>query len=151
MRCGQAADGLAGGHPQTVQEKIEAIHDLAVDDQVAAQVATDLLRRPGVAFHAAHDDRARELFHRAHLQAEAWPDDASDDVPCNPLTNSPVAPALRSTNKVLLFLGWKKARHQLLTATHDLVPALRDEQLAEDVQEVTAQDVAPAPRRLRLG
>lgn len=32
--------------PQTVQEKIEAIHDLAADDQVAAQVATDLLRRP---------------------------------------------------------------------------------------------------------
>ncbi|MFF5313690.1 DUF6192 family protein [Streptomyces massasporeus] len=37
-------------NPQTPQEKVEAIHDLAVDDQVAARVATDFLRRPSVAF-----------------------------------------------------------------------------------------------------
>lgn len=32
--------------PQSVQEKVEAIHDLASDEQVAARVATDFLRRP---------------------------------------------------------------------------------------------------------
>ncbi|MFE4825129.1 DUF6192 family protein [Streptomyces sp. NPDC056704] len=42
--------------PRSVQEKVEAIHDLAVDEQVAARVATDFLRRPGVAFRAAGDD-----------------------------------------------------------------------------------------------
>ncbi|MFJ2833548.1 DUF6192 family protein [Streptomyces sp. NPDC087263] len=30
--------------PESVQEKVDAIHDLAADDQVAAQVATDFLR-----------------------------------------------------------------------------------------------------------
>ncbi|MEU1916256.1 DUF6192 family protein [Streptomyces massasporeus] len=37
-------------NPQTSQGKVEAIHDLAVDDQVAARVATHFLRRPSVAF-----------------------------------------------------------------------------------------------------
>ncbi|WP_161789641.1 DUF6192 family protein [Phaeacidiphilus oryzae] len=32
--------------PETPVEKVKAIHELAVDDQVAAQVARDLLRRP---------------------------------------------------------------------------------------------------------
>lgn len=32
--------------PRSVREKVEAIHDLAVDEQVAAQVATDFQRRP---------------------------------------------------------------------------------------------------------
>ncbi|MGW7510030.1 DUF6192 family protein [Streptomyces massasporeus] len=36
-------------NPQTSQGKVEAIHDLAVDDQVAARVATHFLRRPSVA------------------------------------------------------------------------------------------------------
>ncbi|WP_329453721.1 DUF6192 family protein [Streptomyces sp. NBC_01724] len=34
--------------PESVQEKVDAIHDLAADDQVAARVATDFLRRPPV-------------------------------------------------------------------------------------------------------
>ncbi|MFJ4359077.1 DUF6192 family protein [Streptomyces massasporeus] len=38
------------GNPQTSQEKVEAIHDLAVGDQVAARVATHFLRRPSVVF-----------------------------------------------------------------------------------------------------
>ncbi|MFI9029989.1 DUF6192 family protein [Streptomyces sp. NPDC053560] len=82
------------------------------------------------------------LFYRAHLQAEEWLDDAGGDVPGNALGNFPVALASRCTIKVLLFLGWKKVCHQLLTVAYDRVPALRDEQLAEDVQEVIAQDVA---------
>ncbi|MGW1530442.1 DUF6192 family protein [Streptomyces sp. NPDC002159] len=32
--------------PESVQEKVEAIHDLATDDAVAAVVTTDFLRRP---------------------------------------------------------------------------------------------------------
>ncbi|MEV0604672.1 DUF6192 family protein [Streptomyces sp. NPDC050315] len=128
--------------PQTAQEKIEAIHDLAADDQVAARVATDLLRRPEVAFHAAHDDQARELFYRARIEADQWTDDESADVPGSPLEDSPIAPALRAMDKTLLFLDWKKACHQLLVATHDLVPALQDEDLGEDVAAVIEQGLA---------
>ncbi|MEV4449706.1 DUF6192 family protein [Streptomyces mirabilis] len=42
--------------PESVQEKVDAIHDLAADDQVAARVATDFLRRPAVASKAMADD-----------------------------------------------------------------------------------------------
>lgn len=48
--------GYHGPGPETSQEKIEAVHDLVADEQVAAQVATDLLRRPSVAFKAMTDD-----------------------------------------------------------------------------------------------
>ncbi|MGX1676338.1 DUF6192 family protein [Streptomyces sp. NPDC055400] len=37
--------GYHGLAPETVQEKVEAVHDLVADEQVATQVATDLLRR----------------------------------------------------------------------------------------------------------
>ncbi|MFF7888240.1 DUF6192 family protein [Streptomyces sp. NPDC020794] len=37
---------------ESVQEKVDAIHDLAADDQVAARVASDFLRRPAVASKA---------------------------------------------------------------------------------------------------
>ncbi|EMF56821.1 hypothetical protein GTY82_08260 [Streptomyces sp. SID5476] len=42
--------------PESVQEKVEAIHDLATDDAVAAVVTTDFLRRPAVADKAMADD-----------------------------------------------------------------------------------------------
>ncbi|WP_052869713.1 DUF6192 family protein [Streptomyces niger] len=125
--------------PQTAQEKIEAIHDLAADEQVASRAVTDLLRRPEVAFHAAHDDETRHTFHRAWLGADEWPEDDSTDVPGR---ESTITPALRSIDKTLLFLDGKKAAHQLLIATHGLVPELQDEQLAEEAQVVIVQDLA---------
>lgn len=39
-------------------------------------------------------------------------------------------------------MDWKKACHQFVLTTHDLVPALRDEQLDEDVQALIEQDLA---------
>ncbi|WP_219602259.1 DUF6192 family protein [Nonomuraea indica] len=51
----------------SVQQKVERIHDLARDEQVAAAVATDLLRRPEVAFKAMTDTTARHLVNRAQV------------------------------------------------------------------------------------
>ncbi|WP_327350509.1 DUF6192 family protein [Streptomyces sp. NBC_01304] len=48
--------GYHGPGPETVQEKIEAVHDLVADEQVTTKVATDLLRRPSVAFKTMRDD-----------------------------------------------------------------------------------------------
>jgi hypothetical protein len=45
--------------PESVQEKVEALHDLASDDAVAAVVTTDFLRRPAIASRAMADDTAR--------------------------------------------------------------------------------------------
>ncbi|MEU7748102.1 DUF6192 family protein [Nonomuraea sp. NPDC049158] len=51
----------------SVQQEVERIHDLARDEQVAAAVATDLLRRPEVAFKAMADTTARHLVNRAQV------------------------------------------------------------------------------------
>ncbi|WP_249402395.1 DUF6192 family protein [Streptomyces sp. YIM 121038] len=53
--------------PQDVQEKVEAIHDLASDDAVAAVVTTDFLRRPAVATKAMADDTARHAVNEAQF------------------------------------------------------------------------------------
>ena len=60
--------GQKVNHPVTVLEKVRAIHDLAVDEQVAATVATDLLRRPDVAFRAMTDTVARDSVNRAQFE-----------------------------------------------------------------------------------
>ncbi|GAA4340866.1 DUF6192 family protein [Streptomyces venetus] len=53
--------------PESVQEKVEAIHDLATDDAVAAVVTTDFLRRPAVASKAMADDTARHAVNKAQF------------------------------------------------------------------------------------
>nr|WP_248296203.1 DUF6192 family protein [Streptomyces sp. S1D4-11] len=59
--------------PESVQEKVDAIHDLAADDQVAARVATDFLRRPAVASKAMADHTARHAVNEAQFdQSNSW-------------------------------------------------------------------------------
>ncbi|MFG2961180.1 DUF6192 family protein [Streptomyces sp. NPDC048291] len=45
--------------PVTVDEKVQAVADLTRDDEVAAQVATDLLKRPAVTEHVTSAGRVR--------------------------------------------------------------------------------------------
>ncbi|MFF3330503.1 DUF6192 family protein [Streptomyces sp. NPDC002888] len=52
-RVGQRPD-----RPETPAQKVAAIHRLADDDEVAARVATDVLRRPEVAAKVVADDTA---------------------------------------------------------------------------------------------
>lgn len=59
--------GYRPGTPKTVQEKVEAIHDLAADDEVAAVVTTDFLRRPEVASRTMADTTARHAVNRAQV------------------------------------------------------------------------------------
>jgi hypothetical protein len=46
---------------------VEAIHDLAADDAVAAVVTTDFLRRPAIASKAMADDTARHAVNEAQF------------------------------------------------------------------------------------
>jgi hypothetical protein len=62
------AVGWKVASPETVQERVEAIHDLAKEDAVAAAVVTDFLRRPAVAAKAMADDTARHLVNDAQFQ-----------------------------------------------------------------------------------
>ncbi|WP_328841620.1 DUF6192 family protein [Streptomyces europaeiscabiei] len=55
--------------PVAAQEKGEAIRELARDDEVvAAQVATDFLRRPDIAFKAMRDGEDREKVNEAQFE-----------------------------------------------------------------------------------
>ncbi|MEU6738315.1 DUF6192 family protein [Streptosporangium sandarakinum] len=67
MRAAQQAVDQKFAATASVQQKVERIHDLARDEQVAAAVATDLLRRPEVAFKAMTDTTARHLVNRAQV------------------------------------------------------------------------------------
>ncbi|MGW0583309.1 DUF6192 family protein [Streptomyces sp. NPDC002920] len=125
-------------NPQTPQEKVEAIHDLAVDDQVAARVATDFLRRPSVAFQAAGDDTARHLFNKA--QTDRWHQaDEAEPVPGRP--ENPVAPVVRQLDRTIDFLDLIGACHKFVAATGRLVPQTRGRRLSEDEREVIHRNV----------
>ncbi|MFG2961585.1 DUF6192 family protein [Streptomyces sp. NPDC048291] len=127
--------------PVSVQEKVEAIHDLAADEQVAARVATDFLRRPGVAFRAAGDTTARHLFNKA--QSDRW--QQAEEAAAEPLTGqeeSPVAPAIRAIDRTLEFLDLVGACHKFVASTSRLVPLMRDRTLAPDAREVIGHNLA---------
>jgi hypothetical protein len=66
--------------PVTAQEKVEAIRELARDDEaVGAQVATDFLRRPEVAFRAMREAEARENVNEAQFEQAGLDDDEFDE------------------------------------------------------------------------
>ncbi|MFD6286324.1 DUF6192 family protein [Streptomyces sp. NPDC060205] len=132
---GDAAKRLVGWQvdtPRSVQEKVEAIHDLARDEQVAARVATDFLRRPAVAFHAANDRTARHLFNKAQTDRVTQ----YEEEPVVPREESPVAPVVRSIDRALEFLDMVGACHKFIASTSRLVPLFRDRELSGDSREV---------------
>jgi antitoxin component of MazEF toxin-antitoxin module len=57
--------GNKPSRPVTVPQKVTAIHNLAQDDEVAAQIATDVLRRPAVAKKVMADGHARHMVNKA--------------------------------------------------------------------------------------
>ncbi|WP_436637108.1 DUF6192 family protein [Actinomadura kijaniata] len=54
--------------PFTVKEKVRAVHEYTRDEQVAAQVATELLHRPDVVFKAMGDGTARQMVNNAQVE-----------------------------------------------------------------------------------
>ncbi|WP_324605541.1 DUF6192 family protein [Streptomyces niger] len=118
--------------PQSVQEKVEAIHDLAADEQVAARVATDFLRRPAVAFRAANDDTARHLFNKAQTER------ANQIMETGGLTReeNPVAPLTRQIDRTIEFLDMVGTCHKFVASVNRLVPLFRHRDLSDDARAV---------------
>ncbi|MFI2163246.1 DUF6192 family protein [Streptomyces pristinaespiralis] len=78
----------------TAQEKVEAIRELARDDEaVAAQVATDFLRQPEVAFKAMRDPEARENVNEAQFEQAELEDDGSRRTGSRRTMTTPSVPA----------------------------------------------------------
>lgn len=158
-------------HPISPQEKITAIHSLAQDDQVAATITRDLLKRPQVAAKVPTKDKARvvEEFTRDETAAAAAatnllrrPDVAfkamSDDTARSQVNHaqaersrqardtfertSPVAPAVRHIDRTTEFLDLVTACHAFIAAAGRTVPGLRDRTLADDERTIVHQNIA---------
>lgn len=157
--------------PASPQEKITAIHSLARDEEVAAQVTTDFLKRPTVAekVPAAEKVRVVEEFTRDEAVATTAatsllrrPDIAfkamGDDTARSQVNHaqversrqardtfertSPVAPAVRHIDRTVEFLDLVTACHAFVAAVGRAVPGLRDRTLGDDERTIVHQNIA---------
>jgi hypothetical protein len=141
-------------HPVTPQEKVSAIHTLARDEDVAAVVTSDFLRRPAVVSQVDQEDKVRvveELTRDETVAAKVTtgllrrPDVAlramSDDTARHQVNHaqvergrqarehfeetSPVAPAVRNIDRSVEFLDLVTACHAFVAAASRVVPSLR--------------------------
>lgn len=158
-------------HPITPQEKVSAIHTLARDEDVAATVTSDFLRRPAVVSQVKPEDKVRvveELTRDDRVAAEVTtgllrrPDIAframSDDTARHQVNHaqvergrqareefeetSPVAPAIRSIDRSVEFLDLVTACHAFVAAAGRVVPDMRDRQLGDDERVIVHENVA---------
>ncbi|MET7914090.1 DUF6192 family protein [Streptomyces avermitilis] len=157
--------------PVTSQEKISAIHTLATDEEVAATVTSDLLRRPTVVDQVRQEDKVRvveELTRDEHVAAKVTtgllrrPDVAfrvmSDDTARHQVNHaqvergrqarehfedtSSVAPTIRSIDRSVQFLDLVTACHSFVAAAGRVVPGMRDRQLGDDERIIVHENVA---------
>ncbi|MFJ8636433.1 DUF6192 family protein [Streptomyces sp. NPDC093568] len=158
-------------HPVSVQEKVTAIHGLAVDDQVAAQVAADLLQRPAVTDEVppqvrietigglAHDEgvaaeAATRLLHRPDVAFKAMGDDRARNSVNHAQVErgrqareefertSEFAPVIRHFERSAEFLDLITACHKFVTTANRVVPGLRGRAVSEDEQSLLRENVA---------
>ncbi|WP_067057469.1 DUF6192 family protein [Streptomyces sp. FXJ1.172] len=122
-----------------MQEKIEAVHDLVVDEQVAAQVATDLLRRPSVAFKAMTDHTARHQVNHAQVEQARRLREADEQQLTGPV--GPFEPDVRRINHALEFLDLAGACQRFVAAAGRIMPSLRERRLSEDEREAVHRNV----------
>ncbi|MBD0695795.1 DUF6192 family protein [Streptomyces sp. CBMA123] len=157
--------------PVTPQEKVSAIHTLAQDEEVAATVTGDLLRRPTVVAQVKPEDKVRvveELTRDDHVAAEVTtgllrrPDVAAramaDDTARHQVNhaqvergrqarehfeeNSPLAPAVRNIDRTVEFLDLVTACHAFVAAAGRVVPSLRDRELGDNERVIVHENVA---------
>uniref|UniRef100_UPI002F9116A7 DUF6192 family protein n=1 Tax=Kitasatospora indigofera TaxID=67307 RepID=UPI002F9116A7 len=157
--------------PVSVQEKVTAIHTLARDEEVAAVVTSDLLRRPTVVAQVNADDKVRvveELTRDETVAAKVTtgllrrPDVAframSDNVARHQVNHaqaergrqarehfeqtSPVAPVVRRIDRTVEFLDLVTACHSFVAAAGRTVPGLHERRLGEDERTIVHQNVA---------
>ncbi|WP_369035192.1 DUF6192 family protein [Streptomyces adonidis] len=157
--------------PLSPQEKITAIHSLAQDDQVAATITRDLLKRPQVAAKVPTEDKARvveeftrdetaaaaaaaNLLRRPAVAFKAMSDDTARAQVNYAQTErsrqardtfertSPVAPAVRHIDRTTEFLDLVTACHAFIAAAGRTVPGLRDRTLIDDERTIVHQNIA---------
>ncbi|MGW1077065.1 DUF6192 family protein [Streptomyces sp. NPDC002537] len=159
-----AAKRLVGqrvDRPVTVEEKVAAVTDLTKDEEVATQVAADLLRRPTVAGQVAPDQKlrvvaeltrdetvaqevTRDLLRRPSVAREAMRDDTARMVVNRAqFDNSEQArerirervQAVRKIEHTIEYLDLVGSCHQFVATLGRLVPRLRGQEFTDDERD----------------
>ncbi|WP_242909790.1 DUF6192 family protein [Actinomadura terrae] len=112
--------------PFTVPEKVRAVREFTRDEQVAAQVATELLHRPDVAFKAMADDVAKDMVNRAQVDHTAQAVNKHAE---------PVAPVMRELNRRMEFVDLIAACAAFTAAVQRCMAMLKDHPFAERERE----------------
>ncbi|MEV0437825.1 DUF6192 family protein [Streptomyces spectabilis] len=133
--------GFQVARPVSQQEKINAIHTLARDDEVASKVTTDMLRRPDVAFRAMRDDTARHQVNDAQVEQARQIREAHER---ELLAGGepPLAPAVRRVTHAIEFLDLVSNCHAFVAKASRVVPHLRDRHLSDDECAVIHSNVS---------
>ncbi|MFC9976720.1 DUF6192 family protein [Spirillospora sp. NPDC127200] len=108
--------------PLTVAEKVRAVHEIARDEQVAAQVAAELLHRPDVAFKAMSDDTARQMVNNAQVERTMQAYERHAD---------PVAPMLAGLNRRMEIIELLGACTAFTAATERCMAARHGDRFTE--------------------
>lgn len=124
--------GWQVSRPETVQEKVNAVHALVDDDEVATRVATDLLRRPEVAARAMSDTTARHLVNRAQ----------ADQARQGTELVRQRTPALQHIEHTREFLDLVGACAQFVASAGRIVPGLRGQNYTEDEKATVQRNLA---------
>ncbi|MEC3920282.1 DUF6192 family protein [Nocardia sp. CDC160] len=116
----------------SAQERVDRIHDLAVDDHVAARVATDFIRRPEVAARVIADDTARHLVNKAQI-------DRSKVVCENVRKRTPAVERVEHTAQFMELIG---ACAAFTAQVGRVIPTLRGHQFSADEIATVHNNVA---------
>ncbi|MFE2530155.1 DUF6192 family protein [Streptomyces sp. NPDC059382] len=154
--------------PVSVEEKVQAVTDLTRDDEVAAKVAAELLRRPAAAAQVDPADRVRvvqeltrddevaksvttELLRRPAVARETMRDDTARFlVNRAQFDNSNEVrervrertPAVRRIEHTIEYLDLVGSCHQYVANLGRLVPRMRDQQFTEDERETVRRGIS---------
>jgi hypothetical protein len=118
--------------PESVQEKVVAVHELVTDEEVASRIATDLLRRPEVASRAMTDTTARHLVNRAQLDH----DRQSVEIVRQR------TPALQHVQHTGEFIDLVGACAQFVASVGRIVPGLRGQNYTDDDRATMHRNIA---------
>ncbi|MGW7314720.1 DUF6192 family protein [Streptomyces sp. NPDC054865] len=166
-----AAKRLVGqrvDRPVTVEEKIRVVTDLTRDEEVAAKVTADLLKRPAAAAQVSREDRVRVvqeltrddevakevttgLLHRPQVARQVMRDDTArflvnraqfDNSAQARETIRERTPAVRKIEHTIEYLDLVGSCHSYVASIGRLVPRLRGQEFTDDERTTVRRGLA---------
>ncbi|MFD0919082.1 DUF6192 family protein [Saccharopolyspora rosea] len=131
--CDEAARavGRKVKNPRTPQEHVERVHDLVQDDVTASTVATDLLRRPEVAFRAMTDPTARHMVNTAQVDRARQSERAARDR----------TPAIRKVEHSADYIELLGCCATFVSATGRIYPGLRRAEFSDAEKDAVRENL----------